>query len=140
MAEANGSRSERFGRRLRGDHVPSFAELADPPRWIICGDEEQGQIACVLALLVARPDIDGELNGQRLSELATAVGEDRFDLVCEADVAALHLADRPQSLPAARDLDRRGRALLAAAPGKAALSQLATLAHEICSTTKETVA
>ena len=125
------SRAERFAKRLRGEKLPVFRELASPPGWQGCEGAARRTLAAIMALLAARPAIDGELSGPRLAELAAAVGEDRFDRLCDIDAALLALPDTPMSLPSPRDLARRGEELLLAAENRADIARMAELAHAI---------
>ena len=124
-------RAKRFGRHLRGEYVPGFADLADPPGWTRLDDDERSELAALMALLVARPAIDAELGGARLGELAAAVGEDRFDRVCDAEMDGICLSVLPVALPRAEDLERRGSELLDAARQRPDLARVAVMADAI---------
>ncbi len=131
LDEALPARAQRFAARLRGECVPSFAELVDPPAWSHAAQDQHNDLAAVLALLNSRSVVDAELNGQRLATLAQFVGEERFDRVCEMNIQELHLPHPPESLPTPFELIEQGEVLIEEATRRPEVAHLAEMAAEI---------
>ena len=119
------TRGERFAARLRGEELPEFAAVMRGRR---VGGEREG-LAEIAALLAARPAIDAMVNGAQLARLAEAVGEERFDLICVADVAWYDQSEA--RAPPVNELAQRGGQLLDRAATSAQLARLVELAVEI---------
>lgn len=118
-------RARRFAARLRGEHVPTFNDLVDPPAWKQVAAEHRTDLAVTMALLKSRPAIDGELNGQKLASLAEFVGEERFDEICEVDCSVFDFADEVGGLPNPLELIEQGEKLIDAAEMNPDLAMLA---------------
>ena len=119
------TRGERFAARLRGEELPDFAAVM---RGRSVGSDRDG-LAEIVALLAARPAIDAMVNGAQLARLADAVGEERFDLICAADVAWLDHSEA--RAPAVSELAERGGQLLDRAATSAQVARLVDLAADI---------
>ncbi len=111
---AHGGRAAAFRAAQLGEQIaePDFATLAALPDWLLWSDADQVQLAKVVALLMHRSGIDHELSGSKLAALSDAVGEDIFDLVCEAvlpaSVGANHVLPRPEDIESiGRDIMNR---------------------------------
>ncbi len=89
------SRGSRFARRagLVADArpLPTLADMINLPDWILCEADMVDDIAAVTALLHFRSAIDHELSGTRLRAICECVGEDNFDLACNAPTPKLEL-------------------------------------------------
>lgn len=111
LEPAASPRAQRFGRRLRGLPVPSFANLARQRRIEANLGNQRDRVAATLALLWFRPALDAELRGRRLGALAMIVGEDLFDRIRNAEVP-FDTADAGTDLPIPDLLIAEGEALL----------------------------
>ena len=124
-------RAARFACRIAGDAEPAFADWQRLGRIerIVAGRRDT--MAELVAMLDARPAIDSELNGSRLSALANRVGEAQFDRICEAVIApALYHRGRT-TLPDPHMLQPLGEALLQCHQRSADALLLARIAADI---------
>lgn len=93
--------------------MPTLADIMNLPDWILCDAHMVGDIAAVTALLHFRHAIDHELSGTRLRAICESVGEDNYDLACEAAVPVKELiADAEAKLPSPDQLKVIGQAML----------------------------
>ncbi len=111
------SRGIRFARRTgtANDTKPllTLADLVNLPDWILCDSDMVADIAAVTTLLHFRPAIDRELSGTRLRAICECVGENNYDLACEAAIPAGELiADAEMKLPTPDQLNAVGRTML----------------------------
>ncbi|MEL6878270.1 MAG: hypothetical protein AAGL68_09260 [Pseudomonadota bacterium] len=125
------ARARRFAARLRGDHVPGFGELVDPPAWSEVAKEQRTDLAAVMALLRFRPALNAELNGQKLASLAQFIGEDRFDQVCEISLDEIGVQDACEALPTPFELVEQGERLIEQAERRPEIAHLAQAAASI---------
>lgn len=117
MPEAQGiatmsARAQRFVQRLNRLPEPSFADLQRKRTFDRINTEMGESIAALIALLDARPALDSELNGSRLQAMALAVGEDRFDRLCNAEIPDPIYQRGATTLPSVDALVQHGEALL----------------------------
>ncbi len=125
------ARAQRFAARLRGESLPTFNDLASPPDWSVAEQERHSELVTIVGLLHARPAIDAELNGGRLGALAAFVGEDLFDVVCDADIGQLRAEFLTDDLPTPVELLEQGEELVERARRHREFAPLAELAAEI---------
>ncbi len=132
----------RFAQRLKGEPEPTFADLQRTRQIDRLVGPRRAEIAALVALLDARPALDIELNGTRLGPLAQIVGEERFDLVCDAEIEAGAYARGSSNLPQPHTLSQRGENLLRSHQRAVDIAHLAKLAAAICDggTDEDTVA
>jgi hypothetical protein len=127
-APAFTARAQRFGRRLHGERDPTFAQAIRQAAATRHAEENGESLSHALALLAARPALDGELSGARLAAIAALVGDDLLDAVREADLAGIAPDTFDTVLPPPSALARRGDVLLSkvsASPDLAALAEIA---------------
>jgi hypothetical protein len=127
-APAFSARALRFARRLRGEPDLTFAQALRQAAAARHADENGERLSHALALLAARPALDGELSGARLAAIAALVGDDLLDAVREADLAGIAPDTFDTVLPPPSALARRGDVLLSkvsASPDLAALAEIA---------------
>ncbi len=125
------ARAQRFAARLRGESLPTFSDWANPPNWSVAEQERHSELVTIVGLLHARPAIDAELNGGKLAALATFVGEDLFDAVCDADISQLRAEFLTDDLPTPVELVEQGEALVEKAQRHREFAPLAEQAAEI---------
>jgi hypothetical protein len=114
FADSRGARFAR-GKGLvdAGKTPPTLADLINLPDWILCDEAMAGDIASVTALLHYRRAIDHELSGTRLRAICDHVGEDNYDLACEAPTPPAELmAGDNAFLPAPEQLKVIGQSML----------------------------
>jgi hypothetical protein len=79
------SRGERFAARREGKLPPVFSTMRQLPRWMLStSDTVQLATAKMTAILYFRRQIDLELGGAKLGELAALFGETLLDHGCSA--------------------------------------------------------
>lgn len=126
--EAITPRAARFASRLRGDHVPTFAELVRQTQADRSAAENGARVAMVLGLLQAKPALDRELSGARLQAYAELIGDDLLDALRDADVDAVDDDIFVPDLPSAAALAPHGEYLLANVGKDARIADLARIA------------
>ncbi len=131
LSEGLPARAQRFAARLRGESLPTFSDLVDPPDWSVAEQERHSELVVTIGLLHARPAIDAELNGARLAALAAFVGEDRFDAICDADTDQLRAEFLTDDLPTPVELVEQGEALVERIQRHREFAPLAELAAEV---------
>lgn len=124
-------RAQRFARRLRGETLPGFADVMRCNRIERDAHGRRDEVAAILALLQAKPALDGELCGRRLGALAARVGEDSFDRVCAVELPGDCRASCADDLPGPAELDSFGHTLLARLDRDPAIARLAEIAVAI---------
>jgi hypothetical protein len=97
---------------MAGHTIPEFRDLAQLPDWALDADARES-VLCVAALLYFRPQIDREINGRKLAQLAEAFGEDQVDLACSAQrLPPTMLAPDSQPLPSPDAIHAIGNSLM----------------------------
>lgn len=139
------SRGARFARRkgLAGSvkTTPTLGDLISLPDWILCDTALTGDIASVTALLHYRRAIDHELSGTRLRAICEYVGEDNYDLACEAPTPPAELmAGDDALLPAPEQLKAIGQSMLDRALPPTMQSQVAGACGDIAMKTLSNIA
>ncbi|MEM7701892.1 MAG: hypothetical protein AAF251_08150 [Pseudomonadota bacterium] len=124
-------RAMRFGRRLAGEREPTFADLMRQRKTARVVNEDGENLAMVLALLQAKPALDRELDGARLTRLAEAIGEDLLDALRDIDLATLPQQALVNILPQASELRVTGQRLLNIATDTSDLAALTQRAAAI---------
>jgi hypothetical protein len=76
-------RSLRFAQRQLGKALPAYSDLAQLPDWAV-DDDRRDAISRITVLLHYRRQIDKEISGRKLAQLAEVFGESYFDLACSA--------------------------------------------------------
>jgi hypothetical protein len=114
FAESRGARFARVkGLSNAAEAPPRLADLINLPDWILCDERVAGDIAAVTALLHYRHAIDHELSGARLRAICEHVGEENYDLACEAPTPPAELmAEEEVKLPAPDQLKAIGQSML----------------------------
>ena len=128
-------RALRFGRRMAGERLASFSDLKQHADH--AGDDaiDAGELSDIMALLHCRPAIDRELNGQRLAPLVNLITEERFDLICTAELPDFKGDSLACALPLPGDVREHGDALLVKAASQPELARLAQMARAIVQAT-----
>ena len=106
-------RAARLRRYMEQDNITEaaadFAVIAQMPDWLLLHETQQDNIANAVTILAHRPLIDRELSGARLQALATAIGDDVFDRLCDADISDCGItAENGAMLPRPEDLSALG--------------------------------
>ncbi len=82
------------------------------PDWLLLNADQQAYLAHIIALILHRPAIDQELSGTKLAALSGAVGEDRFDALCDLPLSDEMLAQCSEHLPRPEDLEPIGTEIM----------------------------
>ncbi len=123
-------RSTRFAARMAGQQLPDFSALAALPDWSV-DIAARADILRMAALLHFRQQIDRELNGARLGQIAVAFGEAFLDRACAAPLPPLEsMAAFGDELPRPDRMIERGEALLDRSVDPA-ISNLIEIAHAL---------
>lgn len=123
-------RSTRFAARMAGQHLPDFVALASLPDWSV-DLSVRANVLRMAALLHFRQQIDRELNGARLRQIADEFGEAFFDHACTAPLPAPEaLAALAEELPRPDRMIESGEALLARSL-EPAIADLVQTAHAL---------
>lgn len=128
------SRGRRFAMRVRGERLPSLADVAHIPAWRLADPALHRAIARAAATLFHRPQLDRMLSGDALRHLAVLNGEDVLDALLRAPVSdAMAQADADAMLPNAASMDAVGELLLerSVTPDNAAIRALCDAAAVI---------
>lgn len=134
-ADRVSERALRFGRRIAGEKLARFSDLKRQADDAGTEDIDAGEVSDIMALLHCRPAIDRELNGQRLAPLVSLITEERFDLICTADLPDLTDEPSASALPLPGEVRDHGEALLVRAGSQPELARLAQMAREIAHAT-----
>jgi hypothetical protein len=112
---------------MAGKSLPGFNDVAQLPGWAV--DQNRREIVLrITALLYYRQQIDQEINGRKLAQLADVFGEQYLDLACSADLPDANLlASSMSPMPTPDAMLARGAELLAShrEPGVAPLVAMA---------------